>query len=388
MTTKYHRRALRLLRALLLAGISAAALCTATTARAHDDDRSWQRQRGLPDYTVDASWPKQLPNNWIMGQVGGIAVDRYDNVWVLQRPRSNTVDELGAAQNPPRSECCFAAPPVLVFDREGNLIRSWGGAAAGYDWPLSEHGIWVDDSNNVWIGGNAATDRQVLKFSATGRFLMQIGHPSTDPLDSLRTDILGQVASLTVDDRANEVYLADGYGNKRVIVFDSRTGAFKRLWGAYGQRPDDTPLGAYDPSAPRATQFRNPVHCVRIADDGLVYVCDRVNNRVQVFTKAGRYLREFFVRPATLGNGAVWDVSFSNDRNQKFLLVIDGENNVVWTLDRATGTVVDKQFHNGRNAGQFHWVHQSATDSRGNLYTGEVDTSKRIQKFTLDRDRR
>ncbi|NUZ06113.1 hypothetical protein [Piscinibacter koreensis] len=339
----------------------------------------------LPDYKVDADWPRQLPNNWIMGQVGGIAVDRYDRIWVLQRPRSLTVDEAGAAQVPPRSECCFPAPPVLVFDSDGNLINAWGGAAPGYDWPQTEHGIWVDNENNVWIGGNAATDRQVLKFTSSGRFLMQIGHPSTDPIDSTRTDILGQVAQIHVDDRANEVYLADGYGNHRVIVYDSRTGAFKRMWGAYGRPPTDLALGAYDPSQPVATQFRNPVHCVKIADDGLVYVCDRVNNRIQVFTKAGQFVREFFVAPQTRGNGAVWDVEFSNDRNQRYLLVIDGENNVVWTLDRSNGAVLDKQFHAGRNAGQFHWVHQAATDSKGALYTGEVDTAKRVQRFVLDR---
>lgn len=376
----------RLLPALALAAFAAG------PAGATDDDedhehRQWrdsQRSRGLPDYKVVPSWPKQLPNNWILGQVAGVAVDRYDQIWVLHRPRSNTVDELGAAQVPPRSECCLPAPPVLVFNRRGEVVNHWGGDGAGYDWPTVEHGIWVDAESNVWIGGNGATDRQILKFNPSGRFLLQIGRPSSDPLDSLRTDIVGQVASLTVDDRAREVYLADGYGNKRVIVYDSHTGAFKRLWGAYGNRPDDTAPGPYDPLAPIATQFRNPVHCVRLSDDGFVYVCDRVNNRVQVFTKAGRFVREFFVRRETLGNGSVWDLTFSKDRRQRYLLVIDGENNVVWTLDRASGAVVDKQFHNGRNAGQFHWVHQAATDSRGNLYTGEVDTSKRLQKFKLD----
>lgn len=348
--------------------------------------REQQRSRGLPDYKVVPSWPKVLPNQWLIGQVGGIAVDRYDNVWVLQRPRSLTVDELGAAQVPPRSECCFAAPPVLVFNPEGDLINAWGGDGPGYNWPTVEHGLWIDGDGNVWIGGNGATDRQILKFDANGRFLLQIGKPSSDPLDSMRTDILGQVASLTVDDRANEVYLADGYGNKRVAVYDSRTGDFKRLWGAYGNLPVDGTPPPYVPSMPPEPQFRNPVHCVRLSNDGYVYVCDRVNNRVQVFRKDGRFVKEFFVRPATLGNGSVWDLAFSNDRRQRYLLVMDGENNVVWTLDRESGALLDKQFRNGRNAGQFHWLHQAATDSKGNLYTGEVDTSKRVQKFRLDRD--
>lgn len=344
-----------------------------------------RRAAGLPDYKVDPSFPQQLPNNWIMGQVGGVAVDRYDHVWVIQRPRSNTVDELGAAQNPPRSECCFAAPAVLEFDTDGSLLNAWGGPAAGYDWPQSEHGIWVDNDNNVWIGGNAAADRQILKFTSSGRFLMQIGHPSTDPIDSTRTDILGQVAQIHVDDAAREVYLADGYGNHRVIVFDSQTGRFKRMWGAYGMPPTDNVLPAYDPSQPPARQFRNPVHCVRISDDGWVYVCDRVNNRIQVFSKMGRYLREFFLAPNTLGNGSVWDLDFSKDRQQKYLVVVDGENNHIWTLDRSNGALLDKQGHNGRNAGQFHWVHQFATDSKGTIYTGEVDTAKRLQKFTLNK---
>lgn len=368
-----------------LAGLalSLTALPTALQAQELAATSQARAAAALPEYKVDARWPKPLPNKWIIGQVGGIAVDKFDHIWVLHRPRSNTVDELGAAQVPPRSECCFPAPPVLQFDQAGNLLSSWGGDGVGYNWPLSEHGIWVDKAMNVWIGGNAATDRQVLKFTSSGRFLMQIGQPSSDPLNSLRTDILGQVASLTVDDAANEVYLADGYGNKRVIVFDATTGQYKRLWGAYGNRPDDTVLPAYDPYAPPATQFRNPVHCVRISQDNLVYVCDRVNDRIQVFTKAGKFVSEFFLRPATLGNGAPWDVTFSSDPGQKNLVVIDGENNVIWTLDRKSGALMDRQFQSGRNAGQFHWVHQAASDSQGNVYTGEVDTAKRLQKFVL-----
>jgi DNA-binding beta-propeller fold protein YncE len=348
-----------------------------------DSDAADGDPTGAPKFAVDPSWPKQLPNKWIIGQVAGVAVDRDDNIWVLHRPRSNTADELGAAQEPPRSECCLPAPPVLKFDPEGNVLASWGGEGQGYNWPTVEHGIWADDAGNIWIGGNGATDRQILKFSSEGQFLLQIGRPSSDPLDSTRTDILGQVASITVDDEANEVYMADGYGNKRVIVYDSENGQFKRLWGAYGNVPNDANPGPYDPAAPIAQQFRNPVHCVRISNDGFVYVCDRVNNRVQVFTKAGEYVKEFFVRPETRGNGSTWDLSFSKDAAQRFVVIIDGENNVIWTVDRDSGAVVDKQASRGRNAGQFHWVHQFGTDSQGNIYTGEVDTSKRLQKFVL-----
>ena len=336
-----------------------------------------------PKYQVVPSWPQELPNNWIIGQVGGLAVDRDDHIWVLQRPASNTVDELGASLTPPRSLCCIAAPPVLEFDTQGNLLRSWGGPGQGFDWPKSEHGICVDNDGNVWITGSAATDRHVLKFKPDGHFLLQIGHPSADPPNSTRTDILGRPAGIEVDSQAHEVYVADGYLNKRVIVFDSDTGAFKRLWGAYGHPPNDADPGGYDPAATPDQQFRSPVHCVHISKDGLVYVCDRLNDRMQVFTKQGKFMNEFTVRPQTLGMGSVWQLAFSTDEHQKYLLVADGENNVIWTIRREDGVAVGQTGHSGRNAGQFHWLHQLVSDSHGNLYTGEVDTGKRLQKFLL-----
>jgi DNA-binding beta-propeller fold protein YncE len=336
-----------------------------------------------PKYKVDASWPKELPNNWIMGQVGGMAVDRHDHIWVLQRPSLDTVEELGAAQTPPRSMCCLPTPPVLVFDTQGNLLQSWGGPGEGFDWPKREHGIYVDKDDNVWIGGADPSDRHLLKFKNDGHFLMQIGHPSTDPPNSLRTDILGRPAGIEVDAEAHEVYIADGYMNKRVIVYDSDKGTFKRMWGAYGNSPNDADPGAYNPAAPPDKQFRNPVHCVHISRDGLVYVCDRVNDRMQVFTKQGKFVKEFALRPQTLGMGSVWQFAFSTDEQQKFLFVDDGENNVIWTVRREDGSVAGQMGHSGRNAGQFHWVHQIVSDSQGNLYTGEVDTGKRIQKFIL-----
>jgi DNA-binding beta-propeller fold protein YncE len=336
-----------------------------------------------PTYRVDPFWPQELPNNWIMGQIGGLAVDREDHIWVLQRPASNTVDEIGASLTPPRSQCCIAAPPVLEFDKQGHLLHSWGGPGEGFDWPKSEHGIYVDKDGNVWIGGSGPIDRHVLKFKSDGHFLLQIGHPSSDPPNSLRTDILGRPAGIEVDSEAHEVYIADGYMNKRLIVFDSNTGVFKRLWGAYGNFPNDADAGSYKTGAPPDQQFRNPVHCVHISRDGLVYVCDRVNDRMQVFTKQGKFIKEFTLRPETLGIGSVWQFAFSTDEQQKFLLVADGENNVIWTVRREDGAVMGQTGHNGRNAGQFHWIHQIASDSSGDLYTGEVDTGKRIQKFVL-----
>ena len=341
------------------------------------------RAQEIPKYKVEASWPKELPNNWIMGQVGGMAVDRHDHIWVLQRPSSNTADELGASPATQRSQCCIAAPPVLVFDAQGNLLQSWGGPGEGFNWPTLEHGIHVDKDDNVWITGSGITDRHILKFKSSGQFVMQIGHPSSDAPDSSRTDILGRAAGIEVDQEAHEVYIADGYMNKRVAVYDSDTGAFKRFWGAYGNVPNDANPGPYNPAAPPDQQFRNPVHCVHLSRDGLVYVCDRVNDRVQVFTRQGKFVKEFFVHPQTLGAGSFWQFAFSVDEKQKFLLVADGENNVIWTLRREDGVVVGQTGHNGRNAGQFHWVHQIVSDSQGNLYTGEVDTGKRIQKFVL-----
>jgi hypothetical protein len=353
--------------------VISAALCVGAcgTARAQE----------APTYKVDPSWPKQLPNNWIIGQVGGLTVDRENHIWVLQRPGSDTVDELGAAQNPPRSECCVAAPPVMEFDSEGNLLKSWGGAGQGYDWPTTEHGIWVEKDGSVWIGGNAPGDRQILKFTNDGKFVLQIGHPSTAAVNSADTTILGRPAGIEVDEEAHEVFIADGYANKRLIVFDSKTGAFKRMWGAYGNVPSDADPGAYNPASDADQQFRNPVHCVRISNDGLVYVCDRTNDRIQIFTKQGKFVKEFFVRKETLGQGSAWALAFSSDAEQKYLFLVDGENNVFWALRRSDGSVLGKTGHSGRNAGQFHWVHQIASDSAGNLYTGEVDNAKRIQKF-------
>ena len=189
---------------------------------------------GAPAYTVDAGWPKQLPNNWTMGQVGGMAIDRHDHIWVLQRPLSASDDELGAERVPPRNDCCVKTPAVLEFDRQGNVLRSWGGAGFVPDWPTSEHAIWIDKGDNVWISGAGVDDRQVIKFSPDGRQLLEIGRKSKQPKDNQDTSLLGRAAGLEVDDAAHELYVADGYLNNRVVVYDSDSGRFKRGWGAYG----------------------------------------------------------------------------------------------------------------------------------------------------------
>lgn len=338
------------------------------------------RAGDVPRFVIDPDWPKPLPDNWILGQIGGIAVGPDDHVWVYQRPRTLTDDERGAVVYPPTAKCCSPAPPVLEFDAEGNLVGSWGGTGSGYDWPENEHGIGIDADGNVWLAGNGKSDHQVLKFTREGSFLMQIGKAGQTS-DSNSTDLLGRPAVPIVDAPAGELYVADGYKNRRVIVFDATTGAYKRHWGAYGEKPDDTDPGAYDPGAPVAKQFRTPVHCVRIANDGLVYVCDRVNDRYQVFRKDGTFVTEVLLEPQSRFVGSVWDIGFSEDPEQKYLYVADGTNNEIHILLRQDGTRIGSFGRGGRQPGQFHWVHTMAVDSQGNIYTGEVDTGKRIQKF-------
>jgi DNA-binding beta-propeller fold protein YncE len=374
MASPTHRA--RSLRALATAALAFAALSLAPPS---------SRAADIPRFEVDASWPQPLPNNWILGQVGGITTDKDGHVWVIHRPRSLTDDEKGAALNPPRSKCCVSAPPVLEFDAAGNLLRSWGGPGEGYEWVGREHGIEVSDDGFVWVGGNLDNDNAILKFTTDGKFVMQIGKiaPSKGSNDTTQ---LGKPAETAIDKDANEIYVADGYGNRRVIVFDATTGAYKRHWGAYGNKPNDDKQAAYDPNAPVAQQFGNPVHCVKLANDGLVYVCDRINNRVQVFKKDGSFVKEWFYEKATLGNGAVWDLAVWPDPKQSWLLTADGENNEIRVINRDDGKVVGTFGRNGRQAGQFHWIHAMAVDTKGNVYTAEVDTGKRIQKFRLVSD--
>jgi DNA-binding beta-propeller fold protein YncE len=274
---------------------------------------------------------------------------------------------------------------VLEFDADGNLLRSWGGPGEGYEWVGREHGIEVDEKGFVWVGGNADNDNAILKFTLDGKFVMQIGKiaPSKGSNDTTQ---LGKPAETAVDQDAGEIYIADGYGNRRVIVFDATSGAYKRHWGAYGKPPNDDKQPPYDPNAPASQQFANPVHCVKLSNDGLVYVCDRINDRIQVFKRDGSFVTEWFFEKNTLGNGAVWDVAIWPDPKQTYLLSADGENNEVRILKREDGTVVGSFGRSGRNAGQFHWIHAMAVDAKGNVYTAEVDTGKRIQKFKLTSD--
>ncbi len=347
-------------------------------AAAHDHGRvEGATVAGGPRYAVDATWPKPLPNNWILGQVAGIAVDKNDTIWMIHRPLTLTDDEKGSTLTPPRSKCCSAAPPVLQFDRVGNLLRSWGGKGAGFDWPANEHGIYVDPKGDVWVGGNANEDGMLLKFTPDGKFLMQIGKPGKSQ-GSNSTTQLSRPAHMELDAAANELYVADGYGNRRVIVFDAATGAYKRHWGAYGKKPEDGKFPDYNPES---QQFGMPVHCVRMTKDNLVYVCDRMNNRVQIFNKKGEFIKQFVYDSTTQGSGAVWDLVPSEDAAQRYLLIADGTNNEVRIVERATGEKIGSFGRPGRQAGDFHWVHNIAIDSEGSVYTSEVDTGKRAQRF-------
>ena len=344
----------------------------------------------VPTFEVDPSWPQPLPNRWILGAVAGVAVDSRGHVWLVHRPSTLQPNETRSIWR--------AAPPVLEFDAQGALVSSWGGAGDGYEWPDLEHGIYVDD-DAVWLGGGGEQDAQILKFTRQGKFLMQIGHKGRNA-GSNDTQNLGGAASMTLDRAANELYVADGYVNHRVIVFDAATGAYKRHWGAYGKRPDDgyfTQAGERLPSPfSGAVQHENApsrydpevasppfriVHAVRIARDGLVYVCDRTNDRVQVFRRDGTFVSEAFVARRTLGSGSVWDIAFSTDAAQKYLIINDGTNQQIWILLRGTLEVVSAFGRAGHQAGQFYGAHVMASDAAGNLFIGETYEGKRIQKF-------
>jgi DNA-binding beta-propeller fold protein YncE len=333
-----------------------------------------------PRFEVDPLWPKPLPNNWILGQVIGLTVDARDHVWIVHRDNLLGPNEAAADQNPPIASCCSKAPPVLEFDPAGNLVGHWGGPGAGYDWPESNHGIFIDHKDNVWIGGNVGTDAHVLKFTRAGTFIAQFGRKGQSK-GSNDQENFGRVAKIFVDARTNEAYIADGYGNRRVVVIDADTGKFKRYWGAYGNTPDDTDIGRYDPKAPPAQQFRTPVHCADLSIDGLLYVCDRPNDRLQIFKADGTFVKEVFVARNTLGDGSTWDVAFSRDPQQKYLYLADGKNQKVYVIQRDTMQILTSFGDGGRQPGQFFAVHSIATDSKGNLFTVETYEGRRLQKF-------
>jgi hypothetical protein len=385
--------ALRLFRDSPQAILAAVATVCAATAIAQTAANGRRTMEGLaPAFRVDPTWPKALPNHWIVGSVVGVAVDGRDHVWIVHRPATLQPNETRSIWR--------AAPPVLEFDGDGTLISAWGGPGQGFEWPQLEHGIYVDRQDHVWLGAGGESDSQILKFTRDGRFLMQIGHQGRGR-GSNDTENLGAAANMVVDEDAIEVYVADGYVNHRVIVFDATTGTYKRHWGAYGKRPDDSyfkPSGEklpppfsgavqhenkpsqYDPAGPPAPQFRI-VHAVQISHDGLVYVCDRTNDRLQVFRKDGTFVQEAFIAKETFGSGSVWDIGFSVDPEQRFAFVIDGTNQQVYILNRRSLTVLSAFGGAGHWAGQFYGAHNLAVDSKGDLFVTETYEGKRVQKF-------
>jgi DNA-binding beta-propeller fold protein YncE len=340
----------------------------------------------VPLFEPDPLWFEALPNRWVTGAIGGVSVDSHDNVWVFHRPGSIADNEKAASFNPPRAECCIPAPSVLEFGPTGKFLQAWGGPGQGYEWPTTEHGIFVDAQDNVWLSGNAKEDNQILKFTNTGKFLMQIGHKGKNT-GSNDTENVGGPAGLFVLKKTNELFVADGYFNHRVIVFDATTGAYKRHWGAYGKKPDDS--YKFAPRAeliqgPSPEQFNNPVHAVLVSNDDLVYVADRTNNRLQVFRLDGTFVKEVFITRNTLqAEGTAHNFAFSSDKEQRFLYVVDGSNKAIRVLNRQTlETVESIGGHAGHNAREFFHAHSFAADSKGNLFIGEVNEGQRYYKYT------
>ena len=337
-----------------------------------------------PAFQVDPLWPKPLPNHWITGNTIGVDVDDRDHIFTVHRNTENMFGgrtEIGLALGV--AECCTPAPPILEYDIEGNLINAWGGPVEGapYQWPESNHGIEVAANGDVWIGGNGGPDSHVLVFSRDGDYIRTVGVPGEE-FDSNSTTAFGRVAEIAIDEEAGEAYFADGYVNKRVAVVDVATGAFKRYWGAYGSSiVDDDADDTYTPGEPGPDVFRGPVHCAEPSNDGLIYVCDRGADRVQVFRPDGTFVSEHIYNPATLAQGSTWDIAFSPDEDQEFIYLADGQNFKISIIDRESMEVLYTFGDGGRQPGLFYAPHSIATDSEGNIYTTETYEGKRVQKF-------
>ena len=362
---------------------------------------------GVPVFEYDPSWPRlPLPNEWIFGEVGGLSVDAQGHIWVIQRPWTVTGRELGAVSG--EAACCRAAPSVVEFDQAGAVVQAWPvlqefqaapGAPAGQgnrvgpngamlweagpgpygEWGRREHTVLVDHTDHVWVSNDQS--HVIYKFTREGSHVLTIGEAGVTGGSNDRTH-LGRPAGLAVDPETNEIFVADGYTNKRVIVFDAETGEYRRHWGAYGNLPEDVDLGPYDPAEPPARQFRGPVHGIVLSRDGLVYVTDRTGDRLQVFRRDGTFVQEGFVSPETRDLGTAYGVALSHDPAQRWVYVNDGSNNTVWILRRDDLETVGRFGSYGRQGGQFLSAHSMTVDQQGNVYVGET-RGRRVQRFRL-----
>jgi DNA-binding beta-propeller fold protein YncE len=333
-----------------------------------------------PRFQVDPSWPQELPNNWIFGSITGVFVDSRQHVWVSHLPETLTEEELGLVQKPPFGECCQAAPSVIEFDPQGKVVGSFpdGTPENVAQWPRNPHGIFVDHNNFVWVGTHM--HHRVMKFTREGKMVLTIGTYDKNA-GSNDTSLLGGPAGIWVDPKTNEAFIADGYRNRRVIVFDAATGKYLRHWGAYGKAPDDTQKNANDPSTPNG-QF-STVHGIIGSNDGMIYVADRRGNRIQVFDHSGKFIKEKIIAPNTRASGSAFAFSFSPDAAQTYIHMADGTNHKVWNLRRSDLEIVGSFGHGGRHLGQMLRPHGMSYDAKGNLYVGEASTGRRIQKFNL-----
>ncbi len=336
---------------------------------------------GVPSFQVDPHWPQALPNGWIMSVVTAVFVDSRDHVWVANLPELLTPEEIGAVQDPPIADCCAPPPVVMEFDPEGRLVQAWGEPSQDLsDWPRNPHGLFVDHNDFVWVGTH--THDRVMKFTRDGALVLTLGEYN-ETAGSHDERLLGGPAGIWVDPNTNEVFIADGYKNRRVVVMDGETGAYLRHWGAYGEPPDDDyDYGDRDPAGPPPRQFSN-VHGLIGSNDGHIYVADRRGNRIQVFRQDGTYVDERIIAPETRSSGSAFVLALSADPDQEFLYMADGTNHKVWILRRDDLGVVGEFGHPGRQAGQFIRPHGISVDSRGNLYIGEASTGRRIQKFQV-----